>query len=110
MADWYHMDDFKKTFSAGDVICRGKKKGVGTGYPVVITAIGIKRFLSRPLGEPNGNETVSTVITCGEIPFRHWNPALFPDSQYAYALEREKAVVQTERVEAVVEHYRVGEA
>lgn len=90
---WHRPSDFKKQFSVGDIITNT------TGYPMVITAIGERRFLWRGLGKDclnTSDERVSTMTNyCSVKPYRIWDPTTFPDNQYFYMFEIEEEHKET---------------
>lgn len=76
MATWPKFD-----FEVGDVICRERN-----GRPLVVSAVGKKRFLYIPLSETATEERVSHKRIYSH-PFRKWDPRKYPDSHYAYVKE-----------------------
>ena len=76
MATWPKFD-----FKVGDVICRDRM-----GRPLVVTAVGEKRFLYIPICSNAQDERVSHKVIYSQ-PFRKWDPTRYPDSHYQYVME-----------------------
>jgi hypothetical protein len=68
-------------FLPGDVICRDRM-----GIPLVVTAVGAKRFLYIRICISARDEHAGTKSHY-QNPFRKWDPSRWPDKHYAYVTE-----------------------
>jgi len=73
-------EQFKANFQPGDIICRNSN-----GYPLLITAIGVRRFLHISMNS-NRDERVA-MIGCLTAKWRRWDPTRYPDKAYEYVKE-----------------------
>jgi len=70
-------EQFKANFTPGDIICRDRM-----GYPLLITAIGTKRFLYVSI--INKRDERVSMIWDTTSKWRRWDPSRYPDKSYSY--------------------------
>ena len=68
-------------FKKGEIICRDRM-----GRPLLVTAVGAKRFLYVSICISARQESVAMKRNYQDK-FRKWDPSKYPDSQYSYIAE-----------------------